>query len=94
MNEKDCELWEFMALRNLLFARKNHATLLKKKLTKINFKESHSFEYIVKYGNNFFSINSQYNNKVAFNRGQYIVEINEENFQRNYFQKQDFLEKW
>ena len=83
-----------MALRNLLFARKNHATLLKKKLTKINFKESHSFEYIVKYGNNFFSINSQYNNKVAFNRGQYIVEINEENFQRNYFQKQDFLEKW
>ena len=83
-----------MALRNLLFARKNHATLLKKKLTKINFKESHSFEYIVKYGNNFFSINYQYNNKVAFNRGQYIVEINEENFQRNYFQKQDFLEKW
>ena len=83
-----------MALRNLLFTRKNHATLLKKKLTKINFKESHSFEYIVKYGNNFFSINSQYNNKVAFNRGQYIVEINEENFQRNYFQKQDFLEKW
>ena len=83
-----------MALRNLLFARKNHATLLKKKLTKINFNESHSFEYIVKYGNNFFSINSQYNNKVAFNRGQYIVEINEENFQRNYFQKQDFLEKW
>ena len=83
-----------MALRNLLFARKNHATLLKKKLTKINFKESHSFEYIVKCGNNFFSINSQYNNKVAFNRGQYIVEINEENFQRNYFQKQDFLEKW
>ena len=83
-----------MALRNLLFTRKNHATLLKKKLTKINFKESHSFEYIVKYGNNFFSINSQYKNKVAFNRGQYIVEINEENFQRNYFQKQDFLEKW
>ena len=83
-----------MTLRNLLFTRKNHATLLKKKLTKINFKESHSFEYIVKYGNNFFSIKSQYNNKVAFNRGRYIVEINEENFQRNYFQKQDFLEKW
>lgn len=83
-----------MALRNLLLAKKNHATLRKKKLTTINFKESHSFEYSVKYGNNFFSINSQYNNKVAVNRGRYIVEINEENFQRNYFQKQDFLEKW
>ena len=80
--------------KKFAFSKKNHATLLKKKLTTINFKESHSFEYLVKYGNDFFSINSQYGNKVAFNRGQYIVEINEVNFQRNYFQKQDFLEKW